>query len=624
MPAVATATAATTSTTTLRISVKQRNGSIATITTEPVKVTRGFDAPSSSNGDSTAVDGAADLLPYMPGNPPMLLGVSGSRANTRRIYSNVSTSSTASLQTFFGVGEGQALKERLIREQELRDQQQQAIWIEQQQALARQQQQRLLQRARNARKQKASFAIGNSNGEGFHAGDGGDEDEYYDDNADSALGDDGDDRDDAQTATGIRSVSSLASLKSPESGLRIFGSVISAGSNSPHLLTRRTFPSAPYLPLYSLPNRPDSPAAPAGTAAKLLLNPNPNSSSAADIPNLARNISGNASAPVNEGKKSAASSGADAAAPVAITRVSGGSGGIDSNTKPAPPPQPAELQAPLHGTPTIAAAPPSDADLQAAAAAARARGHNLPRNVPDFYRRLQDLRAANIRQLEALRVQIEGLRAVRNGADVAYYEKEMRTLVESLRRDEAALVDFGRRGLGIDVNTLSLMLSNLPLYDPAQTGNSLQTSSAAVSATVAGTHAHEYPNTMDLMRRTKSSAHLVTANGGGGLLRASQSHQRIPAVSATASSNVYVDPRKRHSTTGASTGRMRTQTTATARISALVLPTVVPSVPGGGAVVGGGTFNSGATTSHSDAENEIGGAVSDAGGSSGTGLGVGL
>ncbi|KAJ3199906.1 hypothetical protein HDU82_009329 [Entophlyctis luteolus] len=637
------AAAAAASTTTLRISVKQRNGSIATITTAPAKVTRGFDAPAASTsstaaGDSTSMT-AADLLPCSSAYPPQLLGVvaGGSRTspasrvgshgasnaplsastaspasrsslvdmassagacgngatsvpaipgvfNTRRIYSNVSTSSTASLQTFFGVGEGQVLKERLMREQELRDQQQQALWIEQQQALVRQQQ-RQMQRSRNARKQKASFAIGNANGDaGFAGGDGGDDDDDDDDddNADSAIGDDGDDHDDAQQhsagGTGIRSVSSLASLKSPESGLRLFGSLVSAGSNSPHLLTRRTFPSAPYLPLYSLPNRPDSPAAPVRAGAKLLLNPNPNSSSAADIPNLARNAAGNSSADTEGIKSTAAATGvgADSAAPVAITRVSGGSGGIDSNTKAAPP-QPAEIQAPLHGTPATATAPPSDADLQAAAAAARARGHNLPRNIPDFYRRLQDLRAANIRQLEALRIQIDGLRGSRNGADVAYYEKEMRTLVEALRRDEAALVDFGRRGLGIDVNTLSLMLSNLPMYDPApgssSSGGAQASSSSTVGTPAAGTHAHEYPNTMDLMRRTKSSAHLATApvNGGGGWLRTSQSHQRIPAVAAAAasasasSSSAFILP----ASTGAAAavGRMRTQTTATARIA---------------------------------------------------------
>ncbi|KAJ3047512.1 hypothetical protein HDU99_009471, partial [Rhizoclosmatium hyalinum] len=127
--------------------------------------------------------------------------------------------------------------------------------------------------------------------------------------------------------------------------------------------------------------------------------------------------------------------------------------------------QPPELQAPLHQTPSANAI--SEADIQAAAAAARARGQNLPRTIPEFYKRLQDLRGHNIQQLVALRDQISLLKketkAAAGTADgtgpgngVEYYEREMGRVIELARRDEGHLVEFGRRGMGIDGKYLVL------------------------------------------------------------------------------------------------------------------------------------------------------------------------
>ncbi|KAJ3285642.1 hypothetical protein HDU79_007195 [Rhizoclosmatium sp. JEL0117] len=561
-------------TTTLKVSVKQRNGSVATITTTPAKVTRGFSSSAASPSNPSAFVGShgsqegsigrfggsrsfedSGILGFSPsqdsnagfnagtsyassrhsgksasdlhnggiyGSGTIYAsasggdsgGVSGLHQNTRRMYSNASSASATSLQTFFGVGEGQALKERLKREQEMKEQYyQQMLALEQQQI--RQQQQLLINRksqkdllhrssstARVDSKdviqqhkedeattestmsggdRKASFAIGIE------------EDEFTDEEEDEENQEHGDSsqkrgRDfkasmrssgssDHQSGTISQNPPRKQSpnmLTPPDSSTVDPQFIVRPASrnnnhgnntNSP-LLTRRTFPSAPYLPLYNLP-KPVSASvkSPTTTATKLLLNPNPNSSSAADIPVLSAK-----SSPAMNGSSSEVDTGVPAPPPIPITRTTSHQQSTTHVTNTTNntmlKTQPPELQAPLHQTPSANAI--SEADIQAAAAAARARGQNLPRTIPEFYKRLQDLRGHNIQQLVALRDQISLLKketkAAAGTADgtgpgngVEYYEREMGRVIELARRDEGHLVEFGRRGMGIDGKYLVLV-----------------------------------------------------------------------------------------------------------------------------------------------------------------------
>ncbi|KAI9336930.1 hypothetical protein BDR26DRAFT_864239 [Obelidium mucronatum] len=638
--------------TTLQVSVKQKNGNVATITTTPAKVTIGFiscDAGSlNSNGSCSGGGGAGHMArgyrnsashpgstvgsvsgsygrsfdassagvvdpsdPYHVSptqmSPTGLNGTAGSSYSTvtsssrnsyrsgvdafesgsagvlpaRRIYSNASSSSASSLQTFFGIGEGQALKMRLQKEAEMKDQQYQLMLIEQQQIRQQQQnnhhqhhhpnnnqhhhnhhhhQHHNNQQSKHRDSHRDLTSSGSSSAasvagridskelmgkdtasdentaESSLSGGGGNQ------KASFAIGDDeefsdGDDPDTLQavpTRKSSREFSKGASMRSSGSsgdnrhsqsnqqqqhqqqqynGKRMSPEImypessiapsvrlsLEKSSNSP-LLPRRTFPSAPYLPLYNQPKSVSSVKSPVSASTKLILNPNPNSSSAADIPVKSANTSP-ALKPI-DGTNGGNVLDSAVPPPIPITRTIshkhdpstnaiGGAGGAAAGKV-----QPPELQAPLHQTPTANAT--SEADIQAAAAAARARGQNLPRTIPEFYKRLQDLRHHNILQLVALRDQISLLKSRKSGDGVLeghgmeYYEREMGRVIELARRDEGYLVEFGRRGMGIDVNTLSLMLSNLPTFDPNEP--------------VKRGHQDQYPHTQDHIRRTKSFA----------------------------------------------------------------------------------------------------------------------
>ncbi|KAJ3141430.1 hypothetical protein HK100_006859 [Physocladia obscura] len=494
--------------TTLRVSVKQRNGSIATITTVPAKVTRGFFSPPAPAASSLPIQIGANLnngrvvFPYTAYSAP----VSGNEA--------------IPLSTFFGVGEGQLLKERLKREQELREEQfyQQHLFMEKQFRDQQQHDTRNNQSLTNngesygiydskatvilqsvpekvdertvesnaGTEKKASFAIGVAEDD--------DESESSSPYGTVEQSNDG----------GFRAASNTMKHDSNQSITQNFVSQsdLPIAISSP-VLTRRTFPSAPYLPLKTMESVTRSPTP---STMKLLLNPNPNSSSAADIPDLSSKAQykPDPSVGVRHGNPQQT----QAASAIPITKPSVQKPGVSDVCAVAVAPGAAvpEVQAPLHATPTATAT--SEADVQAAAAAARARGQNLPKNVPEFYRRLQDLRAHNIQHLSALRNQIDVLRT---GSDdvVEYYEREMSAVVEKLRREEGYLVDFGRREMGIDafhtyvilfflfgveVKTLSLMLSSLPTFEPDRTPKQ--------------SHYHEYPHTQDHIRRTKSNAHI--------------------------------------------------------------------------------------------------------------------
>ncbi|KAJ3022953.1 UNVERIFIED_CONTAM: hypothetical protein HDU68_008851 [Siphonaria sp. JEL0065] len=615
------------SSTTLQVSVKQRNGSIATITPTPAKVTRGFSCSLNSNGSETSgsVNGGSYGSPHnnnlfgknsYDGNrdahvnymsPSQMspssnnfggtsyntsssrnsfrsladTGVFGSGESnnaggvmtTRRIYSNASSSSASSLQTFFGIGEGQALKERLRKEAEMKEQYFQQLMLLEQQQIRQQQQQQQTQARRNSHRDLHIASRGNSSVSvridskehmsgscSSGKGDCADENTAGSSNVSSAgdrkasfaIGldeedeyseDDENDPDTLQavpTRKSSREFSKGASMRSsrssehkqgngvvkraspdmltPESsvgGGGIAPSVrtsLEKASNSP-LLPRRTFPSAPYLPLYNQPKAVSSFKSPISVATKLLLNPNPNSSSAAEIPVLSANTAPSLNS-INDTTASATAVDSAVPPPIPITRTishkkeSNNPNGANAAL------QPPELQAPLHQTPTANAT--SEADIQAAAAAARARGQNLPRTIPEFYKRLQDLRNHNIQQLVALRDQISLLKSRKNngnsiveGHGMEYYEREMGRVVELARRDEGYLVEFGRRGMGIDVNTLSLMLSNLPTFDPNEP--------------VKRGHQDQYPHTQDHIRRTKSFVNMSNFNS-------QTQHQQQPHV----------------------------------------------------------------------------------------------
>ncbi|KAJ3089810.1 hypothetical protein HK100_007645 [Physocladia obscura] len=419
--------------------------------------------------------------------------------NLGRMHSNSSTTSMASLQTFFGVGEGQLLKERLKREQKSRDEQlyQQYLFIEQQIQDQQQDDTRSLKNSgenygiydskaaavllsgmenadenivesKTGTEKKASFAIGVA------------EDDDEESEISSPYGTvEKSNKDGFYAASTVKHYSNQPNLQN-----FLWQSDLPLTMNSP-VLTRRTFPSAPYLPLKTMESVTKSSPSP---TMKLLLNPNPNSSSAADMPELSSKTQKHKSVP-SLGVKHGSAQQVQAAA-IPIAKPSSGVSDVCAVAVAAGAAVP-EVQAPLHATPTAAAT--SEADIQAAAAAARARGQNLPKNVPEFYKRLQDLRAHNIRHLTALRNQIDVLRA---GSDdvVEYYEREMSTVAEKLRREEGYLVDFGRKEIYIDVKTLSLMLSSLPTFEPNRTSKK--------------SHSHEYPHTQDHIRRTKSNAHM--------------------------------------------------------------------------------------------------------------------
>ncbi|TPX53444.1 hypothetical protein CcCBS67573_g09703, partial [Chytriomyces confervae] len=272
-------------------------------------------------------------------------------------------------------------------------------------------------------------------------------------------------------------------------------------STSP-VLPRRTFPSAPYLPLYNKPST-GTLKSPIPASTKLIMNPNPNSSSAADIPMLNAT---HAEKQPNDTQtdadlmhalsvKSNGSSTGKAPKPIPFSKTgSSGNGTVipsnvdcETRLKHLPP----EQQAPLHQTPptgTVA----TDADIAAAAAAARARGTNVPRSVSEFHRRLSDLRNHHVQQLNALALQIDLLK--RGAADSAqtceYYEREIVKVAEGARREEGWLLEYGRRAMGIDVNTLKRMLTSLNSFD--------------MHRFLAGVHGSSDP----AIRKTKSTTHI--------------------------------------------------------------------------------------------------------------------
>ncbi|KAJ3030746.1 UNVERIFIED_CONTAM: hypothetical protein HDU68_007957, partial [Siphonaria sp. JEL0065] len=653
------------SSTTLQVSVKQRNGSIATITTTPAKVTRGFSCSLNSNGSETSgsvnggsygsiynnnphlgfgknsYDGNRDSpVNYMSPSQmsPSSNNFGGTSYNTsssrnsfrsladtgvfgsgesnnaggvmtaRRIYSNASSSSASSLQTFFGIGEGQALKERLRKEAEMKEQYYQQLMLLEQQQIRQQQH----QARRNSHRDLHSGSRGNSsvsvridskelmsgssgNGEAVdestagssNAGSAGDRKASFAiglDEEDEYSEDDENDPDTLQavpTRKSSREFSKGASMRSsgsiehkqgngvkrvspdmltPESsggGGGIAPSLrtsLEKSSNSP-LLTRRTFPSAPYLPLYNQPKAVSSFKSPISAATKLLLNPNPNSSSAADIPaNLSPSLN-----PVNDTIAGATTVDSAVPPPIPITRTVSHKKESNNPTGANTAFQPPELQAPLHQTPTANAT--SEADIQAAAAAARARGQNLPRTIPEFYKRLQDLRNHNIQQLVALRDQISLLkgRKIASGDDstveghgMEYYDREMGRVVELARRDEGYLVEFGRRGMGIDVNTLSLMLSNLPTFDPNEP--------------VKRGHQDQYPHTQDHIRRTKSFASMSSFNQPQNHHQQQQQHPKQPLQRTHSSQRIAVVAPEHHVAPAATPYHVITRTRSHARV----------------------------------------------------------
>ncbi|KAJ3231733.1 hypothetical protein HDU78_007557 [Chytriomyces hyalinus] len=557
----------------LKVSVKQRNGSLATITTTPAKVTRGFMSPSSwPNQQNQQLGRAVPVarsvgmgISYPPGNgvggdgfmpsdyqnpSPSAAGMSYNRTSSRtsvnsmldatvaaglgvygsgessygslmhsqRIYSNASSASATSLQTFFGAGEGQLLKEKLLREQEARElYHQQLIQLQQQQ---QQQQQQQRSESASGRRQKRVDSKHSMSTETAAA----DLSSEMRSKASFAIGvDEDEDEDDIDS-----DVSSVANgsttLKLVEAHRR---AVSSGKSISPsHMLTpdsmdgscskpakpstspvlpRRTFPSAPYLPLYNKPST-GSLKSPIQASTKLIMNPNPNSSSAADIPML--NTS-HAEKQPNDTQtdadlmhalsvKSNGSSAGGAPKPIPFSKTGSGNGtlipnNVDCETrlKHLPP----EQQAPLHQTPptgTVA----TDADIAAAAAAARARGTNVPRSVSEFHRRLSDLRNHHVQQLNALALQIDLLKRGASGAGgnsaqtCEYYEREIVKVAEGARREEGWLLEYGRRAMGIDVNTLKRMLTSLNSFD--------------MHRFLAGVHASSDP----AIRKTKSTTHI--------------------------------------------------------------------------------------------------------------------
>ncbi|KAI8829216.1 hypothetical protein BJ741DRAFT_582298 [Chytriomyces cf. hyalinus JEL632] len=549
----------------LKVSVKQRNGSLATITTTPAKVTRGFMSPSSwPNQQNQQLGRAVPVarsvgmgISYPPGNgvggdgfmpsdyqntSPSAAGMSYNRTSSRtsvnsmldatvaaglgvqgsgessygslmhsqRIYSNASSASATSLQTFFGAGEGQLLKEKLMREQEARElYHQQLIQLQQQQ---QQQQQQQRSESVSGRRQKrvdskhtadlssemrskASFAIGV------------DEDEDEDDI----------DSDVSSVANGSTTLKLVeAHRRAASSGKSLSPSHMLTpdsldGSCSKHvkpstspILPRRTFPSAPYLPLYNKPST-GSLKSPIQASTKLIMNPNPNSSSAADIPML--NTTHAEKQPNDTQtdadlmhalsvKSNGSSTGGGAPKPIPFSKTGSGNGtqipsNVDCETrlKHLPP----EHQAPLHQTPPTGTVS-TDADIAAAAAAARARGTNVPRSVSEFHRRLSDLRNHHVQQLNALALQIDLLKrgvASGNSAQTCeYYEREIVKVAEGARREEGWLLEYGRRAMGIDVNTLKRMLASLNSFD--------------MHRFLAGVHGSSDP----AIRKTKSTTHI--------------------------------------------------------------------------------------------------------------------
>ncbi|KAI8610678.1 hypothetical protein BC830DRAFT_1144681 [Chytriomyces sp. MP71] len=538
----------------LKVSVKQRNGSIATITTTPAKVTRGFSSPSAQSRNESPKqtgDPSYDLMPpeYFT-TSPVNTGVYGtsygssSRASiksltdtgvygsgesagsglmsSRRIYSNASSASASSLQTFFGVGEGQLLKERLRREQEMKDHYYQQLALQQQQEQMQNSRSTCSQRVdskvdsremtsttadetssnlSSETRKKASFAIG-----------GNEEEEDESDAASSASPLNKSHRNfTIKTSSVSKQSSASPEMITPDSlepqpafGASRSSSVakkLGDSSSTSPMLPRRTFPSAPYLPLYSKPN---SMMSPIQAPTKLLLNPNPNSSSAADVPIISAKPSPALKPSSSTSNFESALTFDKAAAlvcvagPIPITKSS------SQNTKMptlAAGVQPPEVQAPLHSTPSAHAT--SEADVQAAAAAERARGQNVPRTLPDFHRRLQDLRNHHIQQLSALREQILILKS--RGESCEYYEHEMGRVIDGAKKEEGYLIEYGRKGMGIDgelrniivkaslltflaVNTLTLMLSNLRTFDPSRPSTVRPQYPAVVRKTKSTTH----------------------------------------------------------------------------------------------------------------------------------------